>query len=280
MVSTSHTNTWHSRQIGILTNHLADNLIHDYLSFFMNIYYNDTTIKRKEAIQMSMQSDIEMLSIQAMETYAKHSGINSVEASELFHKHQIFEKIVLQHDYLHQVSFDEVMEFIEDALKDDSKELILFHGTTAEFDRISLGKSHNRRDFGTGFYTTLLEKQARDWGYRLGLRQKKRQYYVYQYLFNENDNLKIKRFDSLSKEWLEFVKDNRSKGGLQHNFDVVIGPVADDNTMETVQLYMAGILTADEAVERLKYNDVNNQVSFHTEKALENLRFIGRDDYE
>ena len=28
----------------------------------------------------------------------------------------------------------------------------------------------------------------------------------------------------------------------------MIGPVADDNTMETVQLYLTGILTVDEAV--------------------------------
>ena len=56
---------------------------------------------------------------------------------------------------------------------------------------------------------------------------------------------------------------------MQHDYDVVIGPVADDNTMETVQLYMANILTAEEAVERLRYNKVNNQVSFHTERALQ-----------
>ena len=50
--------------------------------------------------------------------------------------------------------------------------------------------------------------------------------------------LNIKRFDGLNKEWLEFIRKNRSIGGLQHNYDVVIGPVADDNTMETVQLYI------------------------------------------
>ena len=79
---------------------------------------------------------------------------------------------------------------------------------------------------------------------------------------------------------MEFIKENRTRGGLQHSFDVVIGPVADDNTMETVQLYIAGILTADEAVERLKYTKVNNQVSFHTEKALQHIKFVGRIAYE
>ena len=86
----------------------------------------------------------------------------------------------------------------------------------------------------------------------------------------------MKRFDTLSKEWLEFIKENRSKGGLQHNYDVVIGPVADDNTMETVQLYIAEIFTAEEAVERLRYSKINNQVSFHTKDALKYLKLAGR----
>ena len=93
-------------------------------------------------------------------------------------------------------------------------------------------------------------------------------------------DVNIKYFDSLNEEWLEFIKENRIKGGLQHQYDVVIGPVADDNTMQTVQLYMSNILTATEAVERLKYSKVNNQVSFHSEKSLSCLRFIRRMKYD
>ena len=148
-----------------------------------------------------------------------------------------------------------------------------------QFENIDLNKSHNRRDFGKGFYTTILQSQSKEWGYRLSLREKKKKYFVYEYLFEENSVLNVKRFDALSEEWLEFIKENRSKGGLQHNYDVVIGPVADDNTMETVQLYIANILTASEAVERLRYNKVNNQVSFHTEKALQYLQLIRRTSY-
>lgn len=49
--------------------------------------------------------------------------------------------------------------------------------------------------------------------------------------------------------------------------------------METVQLYIANILTAAEAVERLRYSKVNNQVSFHTEKALQYLQLVRRSSY-
>ena len=229
---------------------------------------------------MSIQSDIEMLSIQAMEAYAFRYHISMREAGEIFHRHQIFERIIMQHEYLHQVSFDEVMEFVERLIREKDQELLLFHGTVAEFDVVELEKSHNRRDFGRGFYTTLLENQAKEWGFRLGLREKASRYYVYQFMFEESEILKVKRFEALNREWLEFVKENRSKGGLQHSYDVVIGPVADDNTMETIQLYISGILTVDEAVDRLKYSKVNNQVSFHTQTALNHLRMIGRTAYD
>ena len=189
--------------------------------------------------RMSVQTDCEMLSVQAMEAYARKYHVSGNDVVELFHENQVFEKMMIQHEYLHQISFEEVLEYVEKIIKEDSKE----------------------------------------WGYRLSLREKKKKYFVYEYLFEENSVLNVKRFDALSEEWLEFIKENRSKGGLQHNYDVVIGPVADDNTMETVQLYIANILTASEAVERLRYNKVNNQVSFHTEKALQYLQLMRRTSY-
>lgn len=115
---------------------------------------------------------------------------------------------------------------------------MLYHGSNIAFDKIDMGKSHNRRDFGRGFYCTVLESQAEEWAKRLYLRS--------------------------------------HKGGIQHSYDVVVGPVADDNTMETMQLYLSGILKAEEAVERLRYNKVNSQVSFHTPPALEHLTLESR----
>lgn len=228
---------------------------------------------------MSIQTDCEMLSIGSMEAYAKKYSLSGNEVAELFHKNQVFENMLIQHEYLHQVSFEEVMEFVEKVIENDSRELIVYHGSCSDFENIDLRKSHDRRDFGKGFYTTILHEQSKEWAYRLSLRKKKKEYYVYEFLFEEVPILKVKRFDRLNEEWLEFIKSNRSKGGLQHNYDVVIGPVADDNTMETVQLYIANILSAKEAVERLRYSKVNNQVSFHTEKALQYLKPVRRSSY-
>lgn len=229
---------------------------------------------------MSIQTDCEMMEIKAMENYASRHHITGDAAMSIFHDNQVFEKMLIQHEYLHQVSVEEIDEYVEKIITESSKDLVLYHGSCFDFRLVNLEKSHNRRDFGRGFYTTLLLEQAREWGYRLSLREKKQKYFVYSFIFEENQELNVKRFDSLNIEWLEFVKENRISGGVQHDYDVVIGPVADDNTMETVQLYIAGILTGKEAVERLRYSKVNNQVSFHTQKALEYLRLAERKDYD
>lgn len=227
---------------------------------------------------MGKQSDIEFLFILSAESYSEKHKISYQETIELFHNSHIMEKMLVQHEYLHQVALESVIEFVEKIIS-ENKNLFLYHGSDFSFEKIDLSKSQNRRDFGKGFYTTVLEKQAKDWAYRQMLRNGTSNNYVYKYVFEETANLKIKHFDSLSKEWLEFIKLNRAKGGIQHDFDVVIDPVADDNTMQTVQLYLLGTITADEAVERLKFNDVNNQVSFHTEKAIEKLVLINRSVY-
>ena len=225
---------------------------------------------------MSVQSDVEILSVQALERYASQHNLSTAEAAQLFYKHQVFEKILVQHEYLHQLDLEETLNYVEEIIAENTPELVLYHGSNIAFDEIDLAKSRNRRDFGRGFYCTVLESQAEEWAKRLYLRSHKGGRYVYRYLFHQTEDLKIKHFAALDREWLEFIKENRTKGGIQHAYDVVVGPVADDNTMETVQLYLSGILKAEEAVERLRYNKVNNQVSFHTPLALEHLTLESR----
>lgn len=225
---------------------------------------------------MSIQSDVEILSVRVLEDYANSHHLTESEAIELFYKYQVFEKLLLQHEYLHQLDYSETIQYVEEIIEQESPSLVLYHGSNIAFDEVDLSKSHNRRDFGRGFYCTVLETQAREWAHRLYMRQFFGGEYVYQFIFHQTEDLKVKHFNALDENWLEFIKENRIKGGIQHKYDVVIGPVADDNTMETVQLYMSGILKASEAVERLRYNKINNQVSFHTPKALAQLYFEER----
>ena len=100
--------------------------------------------------------------------------------------------------------------------------------------------------------------------------------FVYVYEFTFDDSLKHKHFDGLNEEWLEFIKNNRALGGIHHDYDVVTGPVADDNTMLTVNRYMNGTYTVQEALDRLAYFKVNDQLCLNTPNALRFIKLVRR----
>jgi hypothetical protein len=150
----------------------------------------------------------------------------------------------------------------------------LYHGSNTLFEIPSLAKSKDKRDFGRGFYTTTIKEQAADWAKTLQYRFSGGAY-VYEFELNNIETLNMKVFRGLDLEWLEFVKENRLKGGTRHNFDAVTGAVANDKTMQTITMYVDGIYTAEETLNRLRHMSPNDQVSFHTEKALACLKLRG-----
>jgi hypothetical protein len=152
--------------------------------------------------------------------------------------------------------------------------LILYHGSNQNFDEVDLSKSKDRRDFGRGFYTTILREQAEDWAIALFDRYKGDGIIIYETELELSGDLSVKSYEGLSEEWLQMVQKNRTLGGTQHQFDVVQGPVANDKTMRTIALYIAGIIDANETIKRLTFNQINNHVSLHTPVALSHLKIV------
>lgn len=113
---------------------------------------------------MSIQSDCESLYISCVEEYVKQNKKDIDEVYKLFQQYHVYEQIMIQHEYLHQVSFDEVMEYIDRIICEKQKAITVYHGTCFDFNQIDLNKSHDRRDFGRGFYTTVLVEQSKTWG--------------------------------------------------------------------------------------------------------------------
>ena len=89
---------------------------------------------------MSVQSDVELLYIMARENYAKEHSLSSKEVQNTFHENHILENIMLQHEYLHQISLQEVFEFVDKIIADKDKTLFVYHGTTYDFKKIDLNK--------------------------------------------------------------------------------------------------------------------------------------------
>ena len=95
---------------------------------------------------MSVQTDCEMLSIEVMEKYAEKYDLTGDEVAELFHKNQVFEKILIQHEYLHQISFEEVMEYVEKVIAEDSRKLMVYHRFALSIERIGISTFFKRKE--------------------------------------------------------------------------------------------------------------------------------------
>lgn len=156
------------------------------------------------------------------------------------------------------------------------KKLTVYHGTDCLFQEIDLRKSLGRRDFGIGFYTTTIAAQAESWARSKKIRNGSKAAYVYVYEAEIPDRLSVHKYEGLTEEWLRMVRDNRKHGGVQHDYDIMIGPVANDDTMVTVNRYVQGIYTAEEAIRRLQFSRANDQVTFHTKRAVECLKLVRR----
>ena len=157
------------------------------------------------------------------------------------------------------------------------KLLTLYHGSNIDFEKPQLSKSRNRRDFGIGFYLTTIREQAEQWASTLYTRYGGKGAYLYTFLFDWSDDLSGKTFSGLNSEWLQMVKESRIVGGLQHDYDVVMGPVANDDTMPTLALYVDGTISEEAALVELAYFKANNQVSLHTEKAMSRLELTTKE---
>ena len=83
------------------------------------------------------------------------------------------------------------------------------------------------------------------------------------------------QFEGPNEAWLDFVCENREGKYTGKKYDLILGPVANDDVYTTFTLYTAGILTKAQTIEALKVKELYNQLVFASEKALGYLRYIG-----
>ena len=156
----------------------------------------------------------------------------------------------------------------------------VYHGSLVVVEKPEIRVSDRYLDFGYGFYTTMNEEQAIKWAEKQKNRKGTNIGYVSVYDFDiekAESELKMIRFEKADKEWLDFVFANR-KGQCQEQYDIVIGPVADDSVYEVVRFYEIGVYDLEETLKRLKIEELYNQVLFHTEKSLTYLKFVGMEE--
>lgn len=156
----------------------------------------------------------------------------------------------------------------------------IYHGSTFCVEKPNLEILNYRTDFGKGFYTTTDMEQAKRWAKikkgrleKTGRSEELHQY-INVYEYKEDKKLNILNFTEATEEWLKFVYKNRQSDELVHQYDIVIGPVADDNLYQVLVNYENGVYDMEETIKRLKTYLLSNQISFHTLKSLECVKYI------
>ncbi len=160
--------------------------------------------------------------------------------------------------------------------------MTIYHGSMVVVERPEVIKSDVGRDFGPAFYTTDIREQAERWAVRRAKFARKAgeagaKAFVSVYEFDEDScrkSLKCLSFGGVSMPWLEMVVRCRSSLTYRHGYDLVEGKIANDNVGETVSYVVAGVMPKELALEKLKFQQINNQIAFCSDAALRTLRFV------
>lgn len=141
----------------------------------------------------------------------------------------------------------------------------LYHGSYIKIENPQILESKYTKDFGTGFNCTVLKEQAERWAGKFDSS------WVNIYEYSQRNDLHIKDFKEMTDEWLDFVVACRN--GQQHDYDIVIGAMADDQIYNYVADFIRGVITREQFWVMAKFKYPTHQIAFCTETALKCLTF-------
>lgn len=154
----------------------------------------------------------------------------------------------------------------------------LYYGSNVVVKSPNLNFSNRARDFGSGFYLTSSLEQAQSWARHRTYLSKTGKPTINVFELDDNyvNNLLVKKYDSANKEWLEFITKNRTnEESIKNDYDIIIGPVANDNTTPFINLYLSNIIDFEVAIKELKTFVLKDQYVIKTNKALDYLKYEG-----
>ena len=163
----------------------------------------------------------------------------------------------------------------------------LYHGSNLDIKEIKLAMCRPYKDFGQGFYLTVIREQAENMARRVAMLYGG-EAVLNQYDLDENTltdrDLKIKNFGvKTSEEWARFVKNNRNRkftdvsspeSNIDNKYDIVIGPIANDAMAVLFRQYENGMIDFDTMLKGMEYKETTNQYSFHTDRAIRLLKKV------
>lgn len=157
--------------------------------------------------------------------------------------------------------------------------MILYHGSNVTVEKLVLVKQNRFLDFGFGFYTTTNKEQAKDFAVKVTDKRKNGTATLNIYEVDETKAIaecNVLSFDEPDEAWLDFVAQNRQGMYSGEKYNLIYGPVANDDVYRTITLYMTGILSKEQTLEALKIRKLYNQLVFTSEKSLGYIKFQRR----
>lgn len=157
--------------------------------------------------------------------------------------------------------------------------MILYHGSNVTVEKPVLVKQNRFLDFGFGFYTTTNKEQAKDFAVKVTDKRKNGTATLNIYEVDETKafaECNVLSFDEPDEAWLDFVAQNRQGMYSREKYDLIYGPVANDDVYRTITFYMTGILSKEQTLEALKIRKLYNQLVFTSEKSLGYIKFQRR----
>jgi hypothetical protein len=150
-------------------------------------------------------------------------------------------------------------------------DITLYHGSgvIVETPEIRIGKYY--KDFGHGFYCTKSLLQAERWAARHNNPEKGETPTVNIYSYTPSETLKYLTFETMTEEWLDFIVACRR--GKSHNYDIVEGPMADDEIWDYVEDFQSGRITREAFWALAKFRYPTHQITFLSDAALQGLTF-------
>lgn len=145
--------------------------------------------------------------------------------------------------------------------------MTVYHGGYQAVERPEIRVGKYTKDFGNGFYCTLIKEQAQRWARRYPSK------IVSVYDVRLISELRILEFKEMSDEWLDFIADCRS--GKTHDYDIVIGAMADDQIYSYVSDYIEGSITKEQFWILARFKYPTHQIVFCTDNALKCLPYRG-----
>ena len=166
--------------------------------------------------------------------------------------------------------------------------ITIYHGSKYIIDKPVYGGGKSNNDYGLGFYCTEDIELAKEWSvsseengyaniYELYIKDLKvlnlNDYNVLNWITILIENRTFSLKSDIAEMGVEFLKKNYSID--LSKYDIVIGYRADDSYFTFAKNFLENLISVRRLSEALKYGELGQQIVLISERAFENIKYIG-----